>query len=132
MKRPTPHRGYVALFSVLVLTVLLTLAGATAGLSGFLARMNATDAENRLVAMHRARSCAAAAFLLAAQDPTYEASNAIIWLTVEENCRIDSAQSQGNEVQVRASGSHGVSTAAVEAAAVITASGLSITLWDEI
>ena len=127
------RRGYMALFTVLVLTFVLTVLGAAAGETGFFARMNTTDLENRVAATHLARSCAAIALLRSVQDAGFSVMAVGIDVSISElyTCHIELATHNGSLISVETTGHAGVSAARVMASGEFRES-FRLTDWQEL
>lgn len=68
MTRATLRRGYVALITALMLSVMLATLAIVAAAAAISSRHYVSDAEDYLAAAHQARMCAALALVRLAQD----------------------------------------------------------------
>lgn len=134
MTSSATHRGFMALISVLVISFILTSFALLAGENGLRARMNTTAIEDRLVAAHRARSCASIALLRMAQDSSYSQGpdKETVLLASDQVCEIEEVFGSDERKVIRASGQAGASIARVYLeAAIASTSAITLLTWSE-
>ena len=127
-------RGYIALFTVLILTFALTLLAAIAGEAAFFARMNTSDLGYRRAALHLARSCASVGLLRGAQDSDFSVAAPGIDMPVGDtaSCHLDSAETRNSVIFVTTTGRVGTATAHVTASGIVSNTGpFRLKSWKE-
>lgn len=117
-----PHRGYIALISVLTLSFMLMTFGALASENGLRARWNTIALEDRIAAAQRARACASAALLTLAQDRSYRfaPNGETMQLSPELICTIEEASEMGDRLFIKTSAQVGTSVSRLRVEAEIT------------
>lgn len=132
MPSPT-HRGFIALISVLVISFMLMSLALLASENGLRTRMNTTVIEDRLVAAHRARSCASIALLRVAQDASYSPDKETVLLSRDQSCEIEEASGSDEHKMIRTNGRTGSSISRVYVeASIASTSAVTILTWFEI
>ncbi len=81
------HRGYIALMSVLIVSVVLLIIMSTVSLGGFFSRFTIVDSESKHVSEALAESCFNTTLFRLAQNQNYT-GNEIVILSPQGSCRI--------------------------------------------
>ncbi|MEK7507876.1 MAG: hypothetical protein AAB602_02215 [Patescibacteria group bacterium] len=94
----TDNDGFVALTSVLLISVVLLLMVATLSLSGYIGRFNVLNSELKKVSAALAEACANTAVLKLAEDWSYAGNETIA--TNGNTCKIFSVSAIGSNPQI--------------------------------
>lgn len=92
------QRGYIALISAIVISILLLAITTTLSFSGFYSRFNVLDFESKKISSQLARACINSAILKIISNPNYTgAEDIVLDVTSNKKCKIVSAASSGNQ-----------------------------------
>ena len=128
---PAPQQGgFIALMSVIILSMVLLLVVVGASLTSFNSRFNALDAELKSRSEAAADACANQVLLQLANDISYT-GNEVLTLNTIDSCRIGAVSAVGGsqktfEVQATSS------TAVTNLSIVVLSSDLSTVSWQEV
>jgi hypothetical protein len=126
----TRPRGFIALMSVIILSMVLLLVVVDASLTSFNSRFNALDAELKGRSEAAADACANQALLQLANDLSY-AGNEALTLNTVDSCRIGAVATAGAGSQktfkIQATSSSAVTNLFI----VVLSSDLSTVSWQE-
>ena len=130
---PSPiRRGYIALISVLAISFAMMTIALLASENGLRARMNTSAFEDRIMAAHRARSCAFIALLYKAQEGSYRPEYEIVWLTEKHRCVIEGVLGTDEHMTIETNARVGKSISHVHMEAVFALTpAITITGWLE-
>lgn len=119
VRAPNSRRGYVALLTAIILSIVLSLLAYAASASAYHARFDMSDQEYAQESLEDARSCAQAALLTVAVHPHYVPAIAgdTVYLSPTHTCRIVSLATSGLSVSVRTEGIVGSSHSVLETSA---------------
>lgn len=126
--KQTP-RGFVALMSVIIISVILLLYVFGLGALSFFARFDSLDSENKRISLGLAESCVSAALLKIAQDSTYAPAASGDSVTVSGGtCKICSGTTN-TSVLVRAK--HNGTYTNIRATMAVANGTYTISSWSE-
>ena len=123
------ERGFIALISTIIISAVLLLVIASAGLISIYSRYNIFDSELKQRSDAAADACADEGLYQLAQDPSY--TGGTLSLNSLDQCRIGKVSSPGGNFQfeVQATSSN---TAVTNLQIVANSGDLSIISWQEI
>ena len=140
-------RGFVALISVIIISIVLLGLVSASNTAGFFVRFNASNAEFKRQAFALAESCANTALLSLAQNYTYTPSQSIQVSFGSDSCSIDSIADVGapspnsRSVRITASAHYMQAFSTLQLDAIITnpaapsgnlPQAVTITSWREV
>ena len=129
MNNQISQRGFIALMSIIIISVVLILGIVSSGLIGYYSRFNTLDSELKERSVAAADGCVDRALLQLAQDPNY--TGGVMSLNSIDQCRIGKVSTIGSNTQfyVQATSSN---TAVTNLQIVVASSDLSVISWEEI
>jgi len=90
------NRGFVALMSAIIISVVLLIVATTGSFTGFLKRGNILDSELKRRSAAAADACAEQAFLLIANESTYAGLSTLTFNSLD-SCSVTVADSGGTK-----------------------------------
>ena len=122
------NKGFVALVSAIVISILLLAITLALTFSGFFARFNVLDSESKERSLALAESCADTAILNLAEDVAYNPVNQIVNVG-SDTCKIISKQVSGSSVtfKTQAVFNHAFTDLKI----VLDSNTFTINSWDE-
>lgn len=131
MKIKHSQSGFVALTSVIIISGLLIVIGASMGYTGFFSRFNILDSEFKESSLGLAEACAEIARVEIANNPNYSVSsgNPVEKSVGDDICKIISV---AGGYTVRTQGVSQNSYSNIEAVFNRTASDVIVTSWKEV
>ena len=119
--------GFIAIMSVIILSVLLLAISFSLSTSGFFARANITDSESKEHSLALAESCAETALFKIASDGSYNPLNQLVSVGGDQ-CTIVSVS--GNPKVITAKGTYQTAVTLIQVTAA--PGNLSFTSWQEV
>jgi len=126
-----PQKGFMALISAIIISVILLLIASSLNLTSFYNRSDILDSELKEKSSTLAEACVDAAILKLANNPSYIPTTGGETVDVEtDNCIIQSVNSSGNQkiINTKADYNHYVTNLKI----VIDSSDLQVISWEEI
>lgn len=125
--------GFVALISVIIITILLVIISVSISTTSFFSRFNVADGEYKKRSSELAEACVDAALLKLAQDPSYAGGESIA--VGSDSCQVVSVSSTATQytVKTKALFPQGTAYQAVTNLQVtVDSSSFSIISWQEL
>ena len=125
------NSGFIALTSVLVISALLIIIGASLGYAGFFSRVNILDGEFKETSLGLAEACAEITRVEIANDVNYAAHTTfpLVRSFSGQSCTVVSVS---GTYTVRAQGQSGDSFSNIEAVFSRTADDVAVVSWKEL
>ncbi len=120
--------GYVALTSVIVVSIIALAITFTLSFTGFFVRSNISDSYFKDIANFLSESCARTAILKLANDPTYAGNENIA--VDSDSCNIQAIQTSGQTKIIQTKGIYQKATANYKV--TVNTADLSVISWEEL
>lgn len=125
------RNGFMALISVVIISVILLLIATTLSMTGFAGRLNILDSEYKERSLGLAEACVDAAILRLAQTPTYAVNPPGVVVPVGvDSCNIRSITPATNPIVIQATASF--QNSFTNLVVNLASTDLSVTSWQEV
>jgi hypothetical protein len=127
---PTAQRGFIALISITIVSVVLFVSTLSLAQFGIASRFFMLDIENKIASEKLAEACVEYAQISVYNDPYYILDTPRVVLVGKASCSIISITKNGNESTIRTKGTRGDAVTNLEVV-VDTTTG-NLLSWEEI
>lgn len=132
-----PRKGFVALITAIVLSVILMTVTVSLNQVGFLARSEVLDSEYKDRSSALAEACVDTALLKLANDPAYTVTTPTSVTVGSDTCSIDSVGTVGTQIAINTSAVFPLPSITSQGAftrlqIVVNSSDLTVVSWNEV
>ena len=128
-KKFLPSQGYIAITSVIIISLLLMAIVFSLSFSAFFNRFNVFDSQSKEISQALAEACAEKALLNLAQNSSYS-GNEIITVKTPDSCEILAIETSGSQKTIKTRAVF--QKAATDIKIIMEMPALKIISWEEI